>query len=449
MDFNPFDKPIQEVEFDDLETLEEENVAEGIYVEYKREFPDPQAVAKGIASFANTHGGYFFIGIADEDVTNIAQGQIGVNTNERTQPKEDIRNIARDHLDPTPDFTIRVIQRPDYTDYAILIVEVPESRNAPHIQSDGKIYVRTGEASNPVEPETDRWSIDRLYQRRDEWQEAVQDFCTIDFEDHRDRPIVELFSVPSTLGNPVCCEVVEDLEGFEDHMRDRSFDVTVTTESGDTVVMQGRDHNMRFESFRSTSEGVVAQAWVSGARATMHPTMFLFLSDGGLKIHHPIPYGNFNAGTEDGVEELMEGHTRDLKVVNGTWLLPQIYRMMDTYLNLLEEADWFTDTNREIELKARFRKLDGSVLGFDYAEYIEYMESHGPPLTYEDVVEVPRYRTQTITSTELQDESDASVFEFSGRLMEGLGLPHPRFLDLIRSETRPIGVFHEEGVSVE
>lgn len=447
MDFNPFDKSIREVEFDDLEILQEEDVAEGLYVEYKREFPDPQAVAKGIASFANTHGGYFFIGIADEDVTNIAQGQIGVDTNDKPQPKEDIRNISRDHLDPTPDFTTRVIRRPDYSDYVILIVEVPESRKAPHVQSDGKIYVRTGEASNPIEPETDRWSIDRLYQRREKWQQSVDDFCTIDFEDHRDRPMIELFSVPSTLGDPVCRDIVEDLGGFENHTRERSFDVTVKTESGDTVVKQGRDRHMQFESFRSTSEGLVAQAWVSGAHASMHPTMFLFLADGGLKVHHPIPYANFNSDVDDELEDILGVHSRNLIVINGTRFLPQFYRMMNVYLNLLAEAEWLADTNREVELKARYRKLGGTALGFDYDRYIEYIESHGPPLNYEDVVEVPRYRTETVTSTELSDDSDPSIFEFSGRLMEGLGLPYTRFLDLIRSELRPIGVFHDEGVS--
>lgn len=77
------------------------------------------------------------------------------------------------------------------------------------------------------------------------------------------------------------------------------------------------------------------------------------------------------------------------------------------------------------------------------------MENHGPPLNCEDIVEVPQYRTQTVTSEDLLDGSDASVFEFSARLMEGLGLPYNRFLDLIRSKRLPIGVFHEEYVSVE
>lgn len=447
MDFNPFDKPLQEVEYDDLEILGEKNVAEGRYIEYKREFPDQQAVAKSIGSFANTHGGYFFIGIADEDVTNIAKGQIGVDTKIRSQPKEDVRNIARDHLDPTPNFTIRAIRRPDYTDYVILIMEVQESRNAPHIMSDGTIYVRTGEASNPIEPQTDRWSVDNLYERREKWEQTVVNFCTIDFEDRLDRPVIELFSVPSTLGNPVCRNVLDDLEGFEEHLRKSSFRTTVTTASGDTVVKQGRERNLKFESFRSTSDGIVAQAWVSGARANRHPTMFLFMSDGGFKVHHPIPYGNFGSDVDEVLENRLEGHSNDLKVINGSRFLPQIYWMMNTYLNILAEARWLTDTNREVELKARFRRLGGTAVGFDYDEYVDYIKNHGPPLNYEEMVELPRYRTETVSTSELVDESDPSIFEFSGRLMEGLGLPYPRFLELVRSANRSIGVFHEEGVS--
>lgn len=447
MDFNPFNKPLQQVEYDDLEILEEENIAEGLYVEYKREFPSNSAVAKGIASFANTHGGYFFIGIADEDITNIAQAKIGIDTNDRRQPKEDIRNITHSHLDPTPNFTIRAIQHPNYPDFVILILEIPESRQAPHVQRNGKIYVRTGEASNPIEPETDRWSIDRLYQRRKEWKESVDDFCTLDFEDYRDRPIVELFCVPSTLGNPVCRDIVQDLDGFEDRTQERSFEVAVTTESGNTVLKQGKDSHTRFESWRSTSEGVVAQAWIGGVNVSLHPTMFLFLMDGGLKVHHPIPYGNFNSGVDDGFEEILDGRRRDLNVINGTLFLPQIYRMMNIYLNLLEDADWFADTNREIEMKARLRNLGGSALAFDYGEYIDYIDNHGLPLNYEDVVEVPRYGTLTVTNSELMDDADPSIFEFSSRLMEGLGLPYTRFLDLMRSAERPIGVFRNEEVS--
>lgn len=425
----------------------EDNVSEGIYVEFKREFPSPQSIAKSIASFSNTYGGYFFIGIAEEDITNIAQSQIGVDTNEYSQPKETIRNIARDHLDPTPDFSIRAIQREDYPDFVILILEIPKSNTAPHVRSDGKIYVRTGEASNPIEPATDRWSIDQLYERRNGWKETVNEYCSIDIEPRGSRPILELFCAPSTLGNPVCNDIIEDLERFETLVRDRSFEVPVTTGSGETVLKNGRDRHTRFESFRSTSEGVVAQAWIGQPSPNNHPTMFIFLSDGGLKIHHPVPTGNFESRIEEALNESVETPWRTVTMINGTLLLPQFYRMMKVYLNLLEEADWFTDTNRELELKAQFRSLAGTAVGFDYEQYYEYIENHGPPLNYEDLIEVPRYQTKNISSLELKDESNPSIFEFSAQLMEGLGLPYNRFIDLVRTENRPIGVFNEEGLT--
>jgi predicted HTH transcriptional regulator len=102
IDFDPFNKPLRKVEFDDLDQLSENNISEGIYVEFKQSLPDPQSVAKVIASFANTHGGYFLIGIAEEETTNIASGKVGINTNEHSDPNETVRNIIRDHLNPSP-----------------------------------------------------------------------------------------------------------------------------------------------------------------------------------------------------------------------------------------------------------------------------------------------------------------------------------------------------------
>ncbi|MBT3184600.1 MAG: ATP-binding protein [Nitrospina sp.] len=59
--FNPFNKSFNEVQEGDLEILKE--LAEGWHVEYKREKTTPQKIAKSIASFANSHGGIYFLGI--------------------------------------------------------------------------------------------------------------------------------------------------------------------------------------------------------------------------------------------------------------------------------------------------------------------------------------------------------------------------------------------------
>ena len=169
VDFNPFDKPVEDVEFGDLNDLEEQGVSEGYYVEYKRQLPSPpeDTVAKVIASFANTYGGWFFLGIP-ERFNNEAASPIGIDLTEHNSLKETVRRWVKTRVDPVPDFDIQLVQNPDYSDWGVLIIEVPESRVPPHIMSDGVIYRRNGEESDPIEPETDRWKLDRLYENRRE-----------------------------------------------------------------------------------------------------------------------------------------------------------------------------------------------------------------------------------------------------------------------------------------
>ncbi|KAF5416286.1 MAG: hypothetical protein C5S38_02940 [Candidatus Methanophagaceae archaeon] len=37
--FNPFEKEIRELKFSDIESLRENNISEGAYIEYKSDFP--------------------------------------------------------------------------------------------------------------------------------------------------------------------------------------------------------------------------------------------------------------------------------------------------------------------------------------------------------------------------------------------------------------------------
>lgn len=77
--------------FDDLNTLIDNEVKEGFYIEYKSDFQKPPKIAKSITSFANTYGGWYFIGIDDEEKTNIAKSIAGFDINKHKGPKETIR----------------------------------------------------------------------------------------------------------------------------------------------------------------------------------------------------------------------------------------------------------------------------------------------------------------------------------------------------------------------
>ena len=67
MPFNPFTKEIHEpLAIDDLSELITRKVAEGLYVEYKSTFQSNEKTARSIASFANSYGGWYIVGIEAE-----------------------------------------------------------------------------------------------------------------------------------------------------------------------------------------------------------------------------------------------------------------------------------------------------------------------------------------------------------------------------------------------
>jgi predicted HTH transcriptional regulator len=62
--YSPFDKPFTDISAEDLVALTE--ATEGWYIEYKREVPKADAIAKSIAAFANTYGGWLFYGVEEK-----------------------------------------------------------------------------------------------------------------------------------------------------------------------------------------------------------------------------------------------------------------------------------------------------------------------------------------------------------------------------------------------
>jgi hypothetical protein len=63
-DYNPFNKDISQLEEDDLNKLIDK-VSEGWFVEYKGDFQNSKKISHSIASFANSDGGWYIVGIDD------------------------------------------------------------------------------------------------------------------------------------------------------------------------------------------------------------------------------------------------------------------------------------------------------------------------------------------------------------------------------------------------
>jgi hypothetical protein len=126
-----------------------------------------------LAAFANTYGGWLFLGICEVSKAEPVAGTFpGIARNDVDAVSQSIRQSAADHLHPTPYFETAVLWGPNAEiglgeDTAILCVQIPQSASAPHVHSSGHIYRRVSDASEP-RPESDRYVLDQLWQRRDE-----------------------------------------------------------------------------------------------------------------------------------------------------------------------------------------------------------------------------------------------------------------------------------------
>ncbi|MDO7787189.1 AlbA family DNA-binding domain-containing protein [Desulforamulus aquiferis] len=198
---NPFGKPIEQLEEDDLNILIKEETSEGLYVEYKEDFPTH--LAKIVASFANTFGGWIIIGVDARNPRNVPTSFTGINI--ARDPKDRFRHICRDNISPVPLFSSKLIVKSSDPEKGILVIRVPESAYPPHITKDGRIYRRNMEGSDPV-GETDRHILERLFEKSLLNKSEVKGFMLRKLQktEHRD-PNEVVFKV-------MCCPVPLNLD---------------------------------------------------------------------------------------------------------------------------------------------------------------------------------------------------------------------------------------------
>lgn len=185
--YSPFGgTPLKDVTTANLQALKE--AREGWYVEYKRETPNANALAKSLSAFANTYGGWLFLGIEEASKEDPVAGRFpGIAREDVDASLQRMRKSAADHLNPTPHFETVVLWGPKEEialpeDRAVICALIPQSASAPHVHKSGQVYRRVADASEP-RPETDRFILDQLWRRGDdvkrwhkEWYEKDPEF---------------------------------------------------------------------------------------------------------------------------------------------------------------------------------------------------------------------------------------------------------------------------------
>lgn len=160
---------LNEINFSHLSQLNEKGIEEGFSIEFKSLFDDnfkKKHLCQKITSFANSDGGWLFVGIQDN-------GNVSCINVENTDFSVTITNCLKSNVSPLPVFYSRTLINPTDSTKCVLVIYIPASRNTPYI-CNGTIYVRNGSNSLPVK---DRATIDELYNRRDGIYNWINNFC--------------------------------------------------------------------------------------------------------------------------------------------------------------------------------------------------------------------------------------------------------------------------------
>jgi len=125
-----------------LELIEQ---GEGINIEFKQRFSSYEKIAKEMIAFANTRGGFLFVGIDDD------KSIYGIESEK--SDIELIKTTAEKYCEPPVYFRIDFLE---IKKKEILVVEIPESQNKPHRIQDYKnildlnsatVYIRVNDKS--------------------------------------------------------------------------------------------------------------------------------------------------------------------------------------------------------------------------------------------------------------------------------------------------------------
>lgn len=195
-------KTFRNIRYSDLAILED--IDEGYKIEYKSVWDKNfthKHLSKSISSFANTDGGWLFVGINND-------GTINPIDKARTDYGQQIGEIIKSHISPRPKFDTKFIKLPDNKRKGILIVRVYEGLEPPYI-CDGTIYTRVGSCKEPVKI-SQRTDIDQLYSKRKNYLDVFETFCTNKIYEDADFPYCSIYLYNQSENTPYFSDLKED-----------------------------------------------------------------------------------------------------------------------------------------------------------------------------------------------------------------------------------------------
>lgn len=463
MPFNPFDKAIgEQLTPTDLQQLIDRSVAEGYFIEYKGDPPANHKMGKSVASFANTYGGWYIVGVTT-DAHNMAKAIPGFHPSLCPDPIARIREVIKTHISPSPMFLAQVVTLPSGN--LVLVVYVPEGQDSPFISQDGRIYRRKHDSSDPI-PEADRYAVDRLVEQGRKSQEQFARLCKderVFSKDEGARAWASIYVQPYPLWTvdrrhktgftssldeaialsqqtrtiPLAPASPEDTETDESRSESDSSAQSPNSEQRPAPAPFTVSGNIPLTSGMLTSRSIVLRQ-IDSARVGINAHISVeFFWDGSAKFHFELPIISSFLMTEmlegggqgnikhDSVRESLlkllnddkDGHgiTR-LKFVDVATLWATVAFLVTYYQAWLGDEPTLNDVKVAISLTGVWR----SCPFLDANEWADYLDKYGLPVLQQDDVWVPA----NVRYTDPQPYTDLLWLRVCALLQLALGFPN-------------------------
>jgi hypothetical protein len=386
MTYNPFKKNIGEVlTADDLKDLLSENVSEGYYVEFKETFRTNLHIARSIASFANTYGGWYIVGVKTNS-QNVATDICGFDLSSYPDPISKVREVTKSNIDPTPIFYTQLIALEG--NRGVLTVYVPTGQETPFITKDGRIYRRVADSSDPIS-ETNRYALDRLVDRGREVIKHFKKFCKDErtfMRGQSDTAWVNIFLSPYPL------DIMPYFELPTGEKLRELLDKTKTP----VKVLLGEENsfdietNIPFNSGKITHRSFILRQ-VQPENIALNTVTIELFNDGRAKFLLPIDF----------MQPIQEGSIKSDRL---RWLLESynadqldllrffdVGRLWGVISYVLTFHQLWLDQKQSIDLRVAvtLKNIWQSVPFVDSDDYATYIEECGLPISQTDLINLP------------------------------------------------------------
>jgi hypothetical protein len=420
-EYNPFDKEISRLRRSDLDKLISKEIAEGWYVEYKEDFTSSRKTGHSIAAFANSEGGWYIVGVkANQD--NVAESIIGFDLATNRGPKEKVRDIIKTHVSPVPFFQSKLLKLPN--NKAVLIVYIEKGYETPYVTRDGRIYRRVGEGSDPV-PETDRYAMQKLFERSHELKQRIEAFSQNPFSmsnlqaEQRQCFLEAYFYI-----SPFETFRFRDFyrKQFIDELREVfstpvSFIAAPMTAclSFDNLHTSSRSYVLRHLPQRRTSIdlGLTIELFESGNMKMLIPMPQLptaFPLDSLPEIYQDsVHYETF-------LDMLTEDESKFVKVIDGYTFFVSFIILFNQYCRLLKGHK----VRKGLKARFRFSESWRTLLYFDDEQYLDFLKEYGLPICLKSEIEILEFNDGRGIPIELEQSS--ALFSIS-IMYQALGFP--------------------------